>query len=155
MKLSRKSDYALRALLHLAAEQEGSPVPVRELAEDNGIPRKFLEAIMRELREIKIVTSVAGKKGGYVLSKSPKNVTIGMILKHFDGHLEPYEADLGDLEGSSPTDPKRRVQRILTDIGEKVDELMEQTTLQIVLEGKPITYEIRNAPHEFRQGDGI
>ena len=154
MKLSRKSDYALRALLHLAASRESGPVPVRELAEKNDIPRKFLEAIMRDLRELGLVESVAGKKGGYLLVLSPARISIGSILRHFDGHLEPFEADAAEIDQSSPEDPTRRVQRVLREIGAKVDELMNQTTLESVLAGRPILYEITSR-HEFRHGDGI
>lgn len=154
MKLSRKSDYALRALLHLAASQSASPVPVSALSSRNDIPRKFLEAIMRELRELGFVESVAGKRGGYRLSRSPWEISIGSVLRHFEGHLEPYEADLESAAAASPDDPTRRVQRVLRDIGEKIDRVMDETTLGNVIAGDPIRYEISNRG-EFVHGEGI
>lgn len=154
MKLSKKSDYALRALLHLAMSGGVQPVPVRELSGKNGIPRKFLEAIMRDLRELGIVASVAGKKGGYVLLRQPSEISIGPILRHFDGHLEPYEADLGVADSADPEDPTLRVQRVLSEIGHKVDDLMDRTTIATVLAGTPIHYEI-SSRDEFLHGGGI
>ena len=153
MKLSRKSDYALRALLHLAMANGSRPVPVRELAEANEIPRKFLEAIMRDLRELGLVESVAGKKGGYHLQQAPGDIQIGSLLRHFDGHLEPFEADLEVLPARGE-DPKIRVQVVLRDIARQVDSLMDQITLDAVLSGEPIDYEI-SSRGEFVHGDGI
>lgn len=154
MKLSRKSDYALRALLHLAAApRETLPVPVRELAVQNGIPRKFLEAIMRELREKGIVHSVAGKKGGYRLRRRADDITIGAILRFFDGHLESFEAEFDDKK-ASPDEPRMLVQRVLRDIGREVDELMDTTTLHTLISGAPLRYEITNR-ETFLDGGGI
>lgn len=153
MRLSRKSDYALRALLHLAIHRDAKPIAVRELAEKNDIPRKFLEAIMRELRERGYVESVAGKRGGYRIFKSPSNITIGEVLRHFDGHLDTFEAE-DDGKQASPAEPTRLVQRVLRDIGHEVDHLMDQTTIADVVAGSPIRYEITNR-HEFVNGGGI
>ncbi|MBX3729499.1 MAG: Rrf2 family transcriptional regulator [Candidatus Sumerlaeia bacterium] len=154
MKLSRKSDYALRALLHLATiPRDAPPVPVRELAEQNGIPRKFLEAIMRELREKGIVLSIAGKKGGYKLRRRPEDITIGVILRYFDGHLESFEAEFDD-KAASPEEPRLMVQRVLRDIGRKVDSLMDQTTLAVVVSGTPLRYEITSRD-TYADGGGI
>jgi Rrf2 family protein len=153
VKLSRKSDYALRALLHLATETGPDPVPVSRLSERNAIPRKFLEAIMRDLRELGLVESIAGKNGGYRLLLPPDEVRIGRILRHFDGHLESFEADLEHLEGPED-DPRLRVQRILRDIGQAVDQLMNETTLDNVVSGAPIRYSISNR-ELYHDGGGI
>src|SRR5262249_37471788 len=98
MKLSRKADYALRALIHLCGRPHEA-VPVRELADANGIPRKFLENIMRDLREMGLVESVAGKNGGYMLARRPDELSIGRVLRHFDGRLENAVQDvLGEAD---------------------------------------------------------
>ena len=68
MKLSRKSDYALRALLTLAQHYGQGPISIRELARRNVVPKRFLEHIMLELRGNGWVRSVRGRDGGYVLA---------------------------------------------------------------------------------------
>ncbi|MBI5155466.1 Rrf2 family transcriptional regulator [Candidatus Poribacteria bacterium] len=135
MKLSRKSDYALRAVLHLASSPGGVPIPVREVAERNAIPRKFLEAIMRDLKDLGLVESVAGKKGGYMLTRPPGMIRVGEVLRHFDGHLENREGEPGE---NSNGEPAEIVQRVLRDLGIEVDRLMNETTLETVLRGLPL-----------------
>ncbi|MEQ8821858.1 MAG: Rrf2 family transcriptional regulator [Sumerlaeia bacterium] len=137
MKLSRKADYALRVLFTLARERDADgPVPVRQLALKNAIPRKFLEAIMRDLRELDLVESTAGKNGGYCLKRSPAEITIGEILRAFDGHI----GDHSDEDSALPPELAAAegpacVQRILREIGETVDRMMDDATLESVLRG--------------------
>jgi len=152
MKLSRKADYALRALLHLCG-RPGEAVAVRELSDANGIPRKFLETIMRDLRGMGVVRSVAGKNGGYVLARRASELSIGGVLRHFDGRLEDAEA--GDAEADDePNAPTARVRKTLREIGGAVDRVMDGTTLEDVLRDKPIRYRISNES-EFNHGGGI
>ena len=68
MKLSRKSDYALRALFTLVEHYGQGPVSIREIAEGNDIPRRFLEQIMIDLRHLGVVESIAGRDGGFILA---------------------------------------------------------------------------------------
>ncbi len=150
VKLSRKSDYALRALLHLSSAPE-RPIPVRELAEANQIPRKFLESIMRDLRARALVESVAGKNGGYILRRQPVEISIGSILRLFDGRLEPVAEDLPDCDEEAPTG---QVRRALQEIGDAVNTIMNELTLEDVIRRRPIRYSISNEA-EFQFGDGI
>jgi Rrf2 family protein len=87
--LSRKARYALRALYALAADEARGPVLIADLAERERIPRKFLEAILLELKNAGILKSKKGKGGGYALSKAPEQVTIGQIVRIIDGPLAP------------------------------------------------------------------
>ena len=89
MKLSRKSDYALRALFTLVEHYGKGPLPIRELAERNDIPKRFLEQIMLDMKSQKWVESLAGRDGGFILAKSPDQITMGQVVRHFDGILAP------------------------------------------------------------------
>ena len=89
MKLSRKTDYALRALLTLVEHFGRGPIPIRELARRNEIPGRFLEQIMLRMKAQGWVTSVAGRHGGYVLAKSPEQLAMGHVLRLFDGVPAP------------------------------------------------------------------
>jgi Rrf2 family protein len=87
--LSRKARYALRALYALAADEVRGPVLIAELAEREKIPRKFLEAILLELKNAGILKSKKGKGGGYALARAADQITMGQIIRVIDGPLAP------------------------------------------------------------------
>src|SRR5476649_2187138 len=94
MWVSKKTDYALRALFTLVDHFGGIPIPIRELARRNDVPKRFLEQIMLDLKTQGGVSSVAGIRGGYVLAKTPAKITMGEVVRHFDGILAPIAAFL-------------------------------------------------------------
>jgi Rrf2 family protein len=85
--LSRKSKYGLKALLVLAERAGAGPVLISELSQRDRIPRKFLEAILLELRRHGVVQSKKGKGGGYFLRRKPSEVTFGEVIRVLDGPL--------------------------------------------------------------------
>lgn len=87
--ISKKSKYALRALLELAKRYHQGPVLIADLAARQRIPRKFLEAILLELRNQGLLRSKKGKGGGYVLAKDPASISVGAIIRALDGPLAP------------------------------------------------------------------
>ncbi len=87
--LSKKAQYGLRALLALARENHQNPVLISDLAKHEGIPRKFLELILLELKNQGILQSRKGKGGGYFLGKSPQAITVGQVIRILDGPLAP------------------------------------------------------------------
>jgi Rrf2 family protein len=86
VQISARGDYAVRATLELAATYP-STVSAQALADAQGLPRKFLEAILADLRRAGVIHSVRGADGGYTLSQPPGEVTIGMVLRAVDGPL--------------------------------------------------------------------
>ena len=86
MKVSAKSDYAVRALLELAVAGEG-PVKGERLAHAQSIPLKFLENILIDLRHAGIVRSQRGAEGGYWLARSPDSISVGEVIRAVDGPL--------------------------------------------------------------------
>ncbi len=87
--LSQKSKYALRALQRLAREKGRGPMLIVDLAKREEIPRKFLEVILLELKNHGILASKRGKGGGYVLMKEPSTLTLGEVIRLFDGPIAP------------------------------------------------------------------
>jgi Rrf2 family protein len=85
--ISQKARYALRALLYLAAHTSDGPVQIAEIAERERIPRKFLEAILAELRKPGIVRSHRGRNGGYSLGRAAKDISFADVLRVTDGPL--------------------------------------------------------------------
>jgi Rrf2 family protein len=85
--LSRKSKYGLKALLGLAEAEGRGPVLVSDLAKRDAIPRKFLEAILLELKRHGLVQSKKGKGGGYFLRRGPREITFGDVIRVLEGPL--------------------------------------------------------------------
>jgi Rrf2 family protein len=90
MNVSAKADYGMRALLELTVSYESDPrrlVKGEAIAAAQGVPLKFLEGILRELRQAGIVASQRGAEGGYRLDRDPSNVTIADVARALDGPL--------------------------------------------------------------------
>jgi Rrf2 family protein len=87
--LTSKAKYALRAMIDLAraAVTEGKPVFIADIARRQDIPRRFLEAILLELRRHGLVVSHRGKTGGYALAKAPDAITFADVIRAIDGPL--------------------------------------------------------------------
>lgn len=103
MKISTKGRYALRMMLELAKNQENKPVPIKEVSAKQNISDKYLEQIIAVLNKAGYVKSVRGPQGGYKLMKSPKDYTVGMILRLTEGSLAPVEC----LEFEENTCPRK------------------------------------------------
>jgi Rrf2 family protein len=85
--ISRKTKYALNALVHLTKQRDKGPVLISQIAESEKIPQKFLEAILLDLKRAGILGSKKGKGGGYYLIKSPDMVSVADIMRLFDGPI--------------------------------------------------------------------
>lgn len=85
--LSKKTKYAINALVYLAKKPPKQPVLISEIAEQENIPKKFLEAILLDMRNAGILNSKKGKGGGYYLIKEPKDVNLAEIVRYFDGAI--------------------------------------------------------------------
>jgi Rrf2 family protein len=94
MKISQKGLYALQAMIMLARNQNQGAIRVREIASEEDLPQKFLELILLELKNARIVESVRGAKGGYRLRRDPTDIRVSEIVRMIDGPLAP----LGDAE---------------------------------------------------------
>ena len=87
MRVSAKSDYALRALIEIATNDEGEAVSAEELGKRQDIPRGFLQAILADLRRADIVMSQRGQAGGWRLARDPDSVTVADVIRAVDGPL--------------------------------------------------------------------
>ena len=89
MIVSTKGRYALRVMVGLALRSDGEYVPLKEIAEEEGISQKYLESIMTTLSKAGMVDAVHGKGGGYRLNRTAGEYTVGSILKLTEGSLAP------------------------------------------------------------------
>jgi Rrf2 family protein len=87
--LSKKAKYALKALLYLTKNRERGLVLISEISTQERIPKKFLEAILVDLKTHGILQSIRGKNGGYQISKPPAEISVGNVIRMIDGPLAP------------------------------------------------------------------
>ena len=91
MKISTKGRYALRLMLDIASNDPGTPIRLKDVAKRQGISEKYLEQIISILNKAGFVRSVRGPQGGYSLSRTPADYTVGMILRLTEGSLCPVD----------------------------------------------------------------
>jgi Rrf2 family protein len=85
--ITKKSKYAIKALIYLAKQPPKEPILIESISTDERIPRKFLEAILLELRKAGYLGSKKGKGGGYYLIKSPEDINMTEVMRLFDGAI--------------------------------------------------------------------
>jgi Rrf2 family protein len=153
MRVSKKTDYALRALFTLVDHHGGQPIPIRELARRNDVPKKFLEQIMLQLKARGWVDSTAGIRGGYVLAKPPTKITMGEIVRHFDGILAPIDCVSVTGYQRCSQESVCRFRRVFFDARNFVANLMDRATLAEVAKGQPLRK--REVHAGFIGGEGI
>ena len=89
MKLSQRGEYALRALLVLGMNHGSGVVRIRDIAQQQNIPRRFLEQILNDLKSAGFVLSKRGVAGGYRLQRGPNEISLADIIRHLEGPLAP------------------------------------------------------------------
>lgn len=102
MAHAQKTVYALRAVYELTRRHGSGPIPIPVVAEAQGIPPRFLENIMLQLKAGGIVESVRGREGGYRLARPPQNVTVGQVLRAMEGDPSPVSCLGGQLQENCP-----------------------------------------------------
>ena len=138
MHLSKKSEYALRATIHLgiAAEVGRTTVSGSELAEANRLPLKFVERILQELREAGIVLSHRGKFGGYSLAKPAEEIGIGQIVRLMDGRLAPIccASENAYAPCTCPDEDHCGLRMIMIDVRNAIANILDRYTVAQVVE---------------------
>ena len=99
--ISTRGRYALRVMLDLAENDNGTYIPLKDIAERQEISKKYLEIIVKDLVKSGFLTAVSGKGGGYRLARAPEDYTVGEIIELMEGPLAPV-ACLADGEVSCP-----------------------------------------------------
>ncbi|HUD83877.1 MAG TPA: Rrf2 family transcriptional regulator [Candidatus Saccharimonadales bacterium] len=153
MRVSRKTDYALRALFTLVDHYGGAPIPIRELARRNDVPKRFLEQIMLDLKSQGWVDSMAGVRGGYVLGKNPEKITMGQVVRYFDGILAPIDCVSVTGYKRCSQEPVCRFRRVFFDARNYVAGLMDRSTLADIAKGTPLSHQ--EVATGYSGGDGI
>ncbi len=95
---STKGRYALRVMIDLAEQNKEEYIPLKDIAERQGISKKYLEIISKELVKAKLLTGVSGKHGGYMLTRAPEEYSVGEIIECMEGPIVPVACLAPDAE---------------------------------------------------------
>lgn len=134
LQVSAKADYALRALVVLAAQPPGCSITSTDIARDQGIPKKFLENILVELRRKGLTRSARGPSGGFRLGAPPEQITIAHVLQALDGPLPDPRAPQPQASDDSST--VATLERIWLAAQSSVRDLFEGITLADIVRGE-------------------
>lgn len=135
MRISKKAEYALRALLSIARTPTHQLHQIQELSRRESIPVKFLEQILLTLRHAGILSSKRGVKGGYFFARTPSSVTVGEVIRLMDGPLAPIPcAGLNTTEECTCPDKMTCPLRIfMIDVRIQMTALLDNRSIEDVL----------------------
>jgi len=129
MKISQKGLYALQALMMLARHYNQGAIRIRDIAYEEELPEKFLELILLELKNARIVESARGAKGGYQLRRAPSDIRLSEIIRLIDGPLAPF-GDAEQLRALIDRDADHRaLYKIFLDVRDAAAKILESTSL--------------------------
>lgn len=134
--ISKKTKYGLQALLALSRTYGGGPVLIADLAEEERIPKKFLEAILLQLKNVGILSSRKGKGGGYTLGRAPNEISVGQVVRILDGPLAPVECV--SVTAYRPCTECRDestcgIRLVMKDVRDAIADILDHTTLADML----------------------
>ena len=129
MKLTKKGEYGLKALLALASVYGQRTLSLREISAQERLPVKFLEQIMMVFKRNRFVESVKGKHGGYSLSRPPSEITLGEVVRAVDGPLSPI-ATAEEIRSRIQKDERNPgLYAALFDVRNAISEILDRKSL--------------------------
>ena len=138
MKLTKRGEYALRALIDLAIAREAGRdlLPLKEVAARENIPLPFLEQIFAQLREAGIVDGKRGKHGGFFLARPPTNIFMGEIVRLIDGPLAPIAcvSQTAYKKCSCPDEDHCGLRLLMLDVRNAIADILDRYSLAQVVE---------------------
>jgi Rrf2 family protein len=143
MRVSAKAEYAVRAAIELAAADPEQPVKKHEIVESQGIPPKFLENILSELRHAGLIESQRGSDGGYWLTRPPSEITVADVMRAVEGPLASVRSSKPeDLTYEGIAQP---LQKVWVALRQSIRDVLEGTTLEHLVSDdlpEPVTSEL-------------
>lgn len=128
MKLSSKGRYAVRALFDIAFWGQGKPAQVKEVAERQGIPPRFLEQIFQDLKRADLLAAKRGPKGGYTLTRDPGSIRLGDVVRALEGPIALSEEATHDAPKVA-RDSLRVIDSVFDEVGARVEACFDAVTL--------------------------
>src|SRR5271169_2237659 len=136
MKISQKGLYALQAMMMLSRHYNQGAIRIRDIAYEEALPEKFLELILLELKNARMVESVRGAKGGYQLRRAPADIHLSEIIRLIDGPLAPF-GDAEQLRSLIDRDAEHRsLYKVFLEVRDAAAKILENTTLADIVGGE-------------------
>ena len=131
MKLSQRGEYALRALLGLGMNHGPEVVRIRDIAQQQNIPRRFLEQILNDLKSAGFVQSRRGVAGGYRLQRAPDEISLADIIRHLEGPLAPVGCVSVNYyqRCSCPDEAKCAIRSVMQEVRDAIVGALEGVTV--------------------------
>ena len=130
VKLSNKGRYAVRALFDIAYYNDGRPTQVKDIAERQGIPPRFLEQIFQDLKRAAIVGSKRGPQGGYSLAKRPTEIRLGDVVRALEWPITLSEKPDGPgRRGRASNDGRWVTDAVFKDLSTRVEACFDEVTI--------------------------
>jgi len=141
MKLSTKGQYGVKAMFDLAVNYGSGPIPLNTIAERQNISEYYLEQLMAVLRRKKLVESVRGAQGGYILARDPSQITVGEILDVLEGPIEISECLTDDENVECSRVNYCATRLIWVKIKKAIDDVVNSITLKDMVNDYNVLYE--------------
>jgi Rrf2 family protein len=135
LKISQKGLYALQAIMTLARRHDQGAIKIRDIAAESDLPEKFLELILLEMKNARIVDSVRGARGGYRLRRDPAEIPLSDIIRLIDGPLAPM-GDAEQLRSLIAKDADHRaLYEVFLEVRDAAAKILENTTIADIVGG--------------------
>lgn len=134
MSLSQKCQYAVRAVLELSKRYGHGVVPAGAVAVSQAAPQRFMEVILNELKPTGLVASRRGVQGGYYLTRDPKQITVGEVIRRMAGPLEPVRCTSDTESACCPLRGRCSLAELWGQARKALENVYDSTTFQDLVE---------------------
>ncbi len=128
MKITKKGEYAMRALVDLALNYKKGMRQIQDIVREEAIPEKFLEQILLILKNAGFVESKRGMGGGYFLSRPPDKISLGEVIRIIDGPLAPLDC-VSSAHVNCPKETACGIRSVMLDVENATAEILDHVTL--------------------------
>ena len=129
MKVTKKGEYAMRALVDLALNYKKGMRQIQDIVREETIPEKFLEQILIILKNAGIIQSKRGIGGGYLLSRSPDKISLGEVIRVIDGPIGPMSCVDKSGDGGCPKEVVCGIRSVMVDVNNAMTDILDRVTL--------------------------
>ncbi len=140
MRLSKRSEYGIRALIHLADLETDRYARIQEISEQELIPIKFLEFILLNLKNTGLLVSKPGRGGGYRLRQSAEQINIGKVIRTLDGPIAPIScvSETSYQACGCPDEENCGLRSLMMDVRESMVAILDHTSLAEIARNRPV-----------------
>lgn len=144
MKLSNKGRYGVKAIFDIAFHNHGKATQIKEIAERQAIPPRFLEQIFQDLKRAGLVTSKRGPRGGYQLALEPARIRLGDIIRALEGPVSLLDGARGPEEGEGDATSRAVTDEAFEDLASQIEACFDGKTIEDLCErGEALGYRRR------------